>query len=538
MAETTTLYKGTEQVTLTPEDAVNFQGGTTADPFGKLIQGGWTQQAINAGDISNVPTPDVPEQTTPQQVNDMAVNNMANIGGSVVDFNTNLLKQSQAPSPSQSTADSLVERYIKKQEATLGKGQATIEEREKLGVPQATQQLQQITQQIAQLQAGLDMGLAKEETRPVARQFITGRQSEMRRLAATEIGGLATVAQALQGNIALAKQTAQETIDLKYADAEQELKNLKELIDLNEGKLTREEQKRADALNIQLQARQESISERKEKENQISNILIQGVQLGIDNETIEKIKNAGSVYEAASYLGPVYLQKRYAEEEQQALENSLKMQQLAISRLNATKSGGTSGTIKGVLSGITQAVIDNPNLFNNYTATQKALITEELRSNGYDTSRLGAKPLSDGAIQTVTEFSGALKDLEYLRGVISTNIDKLGPITGLEALNPWSEKRKIQADIDRIKQTVGKALEGGVLRKEDEEKYKKILAQITDTPQTALYKIDSLVSSLQNKAEEYTALQMSTGRSMDLTAPLQIKSIGISTEDLRDKYKY
>jgi hypothetical protein len=45
----------------------------------------------------------------------------------------------------------------------------------------------------------------------------------------------------------------------------------------------------------------------------------------------------------------------------------------------------------------------------------------------------------------------------------------------MQTVNPWSGSRKVQAEIDRVRQLVGKALEGGVLRKEDEEKYKKIL---------------------------------------------------------------
>ena len=82
-----------------------------------------------------------------------------------------------------------------------------------------------------------------------------------------------------------------------------------------------------------------------------------------------------------------------------------------------------------------------------------------------------------------------------------------------------------------MRQTVGKALEGGVLRKEDEEKYKKILATLADTPETAIYKIESLISALGRDVSIYKANQLSAGRfvkGQTTTKP----------EDLRAKYNY
>ena len=78
-------------------------------------------------------------------------------------------------------------------------------------------------------------------------------------------------------------------------------------------------------------------------------------------------------------------------------------------------------------------------------------------------------------------------------------------------------------DTASIHQDFGKALEGGVLRKEDEEKYKKILATITDTPTTALYKLDQLQNSLQKSIDDYQALQTGAGKSSSVTSSLNKK---------------
>ena len=87
-------------------------------------------------------------------------------------------------------------------------------------------------------------------------------------------------------------------------------------------------------------------------------------------------------------------------------------------------------------------------------------------------------------------------------------------------MNPWSKARKVQADVDRVRQVVGKALEGGVLRKEDEDKYKKILATVTDTPETAIYKLNQLITDIQGDIDDYTSLQQGAGRSLDIKKPL------------------
>lgn len=122
------------------------------------------------------------------------------------------------------------------------------------------------------------------------------------------------------------------------------------------------------------------------------------------------------------------------------------------------------------------------------------------------------KPLSDTAIKDVEQTKSALASLDVLETKIKENLEFVGPISGWQKLNPWSEARKVQADVDRVRQTVGKALEGGVLRKEDEEKYKKILATLTDTPETAIYKIQALRDTLNRDIESYLSSQQASGR--------------------------
>lgn len=190
------------------------------------------------------------------------------------------------------------------------------------------------------------------------------------------------------------------------------------------------------------------------------------------------------------------------------------------SRLKASDTGVASG---GFVSSTAQAIIDNPNLFNSLTATEKGKVLTELSSAGYDTTPLGLKPLAPAEVTKIAETQKALSDIQVLTSSIDKNLQYIGPVSGFQALNPWSKARQLQADIDRVKQTIGKALEGGVLRKEDEEKYKKILPTVNDTEETARYKLAQLNTTLQADLDRYTSLLQSGGRATDVNAALTKK---------------
>jgi hypothetical protein len=192
--------------------------------------------------------------------------------------------------------------------------------------------------------------------------------------------------------------------------------------------------------------------------------------------------------------------------------------------LSGRKTTATSG-----LSSRAEAVYNNPMLINQYTATEKGKIIDEISNAGLDPSGLVGKALSDTAIKEISQTQDALDSLNDLMTKIKDNKEYIGPIKGLAYLNPWSKARKVLADIDRIRQTVGKALGGGVLRKEDEEKYKKILATITDTPETAEYKIVQLIADINSNLKNYATNQGLSGRYVDSSILNSVSSSGQST---------
>lgn len=124
-------------------------------------------------------------------------------------------------------------------------------------------------------------------------------------------------------------------------------------------------------------------------------------------------------------------------------------------------------------------------------------------------TREQGRQVTSGDAGDIAEFNTALDDLSTLRGELEGNgatgtAAQMGaalwtPITNLTG---WGLDAKAkQAQIDRVKQVIGKALEGGVLRKEDEQKYEKILPTIKDDPALVRTKLNGLVAAIQKRQQ-------------------------------------
>lgn len=91
--------------------------------------------------------------------------------------------------------------------------------------------------------------------------------------------------------------------------------------------------------------------------------------------------------------------------------------------------------------------------------------------------------------------------LDSLQNTLNENKGILGPVEGsVRGLNPYdTTAQSFQAQVNATKQIVGKYLEGGVLRLEDEKKYEKILPKLSDTPEVAQNKINEVRKLIDNK---------------------------------------
>jgi len=109
---------------------------------------------------------------------------------------------------------------------------------------------------------------------------------------------------------------------------------------------------------------------------------------------------------------------------------------------------------------------------------------------------------------TLTDMQKGLQTLQDLTDMVGGQDYAGGVVQGtLRGFNPFDNQfKQQQAMVDASRQIVGKALEGGVLRKEDEEKYRRILPTMQDNPEVALSKLQYIQGALSQALQSYSSL--------------------------------
>lgn len=116
------------------------------------------------------------------------------------------------------------------------------------------------------------------------------------------------MAQALQGNVQMAMDIADKTIAIKYEPLERQIEDQKFQLEQVYDQLGREEKRKADVLNIALDERQRKIEEEKEKETNISNVMLAAAQAGADSGTLQQIMKA------TDYMSAIQLASKYLDQ--------------------------------------------------------------------------------------------------------------------------------------------------------------------------------------------------------------------------------
>lgn len=113
----------------------------------------------------------------------------------------------------------------------------------------------------------------------------------------------------------------------------------------------------------------------------------------------------------------------------------------------------------------------------------------------------GSKRLPPDKVLAVNEGNTIPTMLEDIKSTIGNNKDTFGPFAGrLSSMNPYNERATtIDAQMRAAAQSFGRYMEGGVLRKEDEDKYRKMFPALSDTPEVAQNKLAIVDKLLRDK---------------------------------------
>lgn len=165
---------------------------------------------------------------------------------------------------------------------------------------------------------------------------------------------------------------------------------------------------------------------------------------------------------------------------------------------NATyKRGGKTVNIKGFTDSVLGSPTKQFNQLSDGRVISKNQTAEAVADKGKILPASQLTMLADAKL-----FPEMLNKLEQQ---ITSGGATYDPIMGtLKSLNPYdTTQQKTNAELGRNAQLIGKFMEGGVLRKEDEAKYKKMLPNSSDTKEVALFKLQGVREMLNQKQQEY-----------------------------------
>lgn len=160
------------------------------------------------------------------------------------------------------------------------------------GIPDLQKQLNEINAQIGSYTAQAKQFQTNQEDRQTSMFAITGSQAAAERQLSAKTFGLAAAAQALQGNIALAKDNVQRALSAQFDPLESQIKYQETLLNLNRENMSKADQKKADLFNLQLQQRKEDLAAKKDEQSKIYDLVIKAGANRASNAVLQQIQNS------------------------------------------------------------------------------------------------------------------------------------------------------------------------------------------------------------------------------------------------------
>src|SRR3990167_5426660 len=402
--------------------------------------------------------------------------------------------------PEESRVQALIERLQGLNVKSVGEAQFRAGQEQTAGIPGLEATQRDLASQLSTLQAearAIPLQLeAGAEGRGITTTILGRQEQALLRQNAIKALTISAALDATNGILASARDKVDRAVNAEFEPIEKEIEALTANINLilKSPNYTLQEKRRAEQQDALLMQRKEALADAKDEKKEIYDTYLKAAENGAGSVVLNKIRNAKTKFEAIELAGK-YMRK-------------------------PTTGTSDNETVQGYAQLLAEGKISVANV-------PQGIRNAVIKASG----GIVNKPLSDIAIKEIQQSQSAISNLNALKTIVEGNLQYVGPISGLARFNPYSRARQVQSDIDRVRQQVGKTLEGGVLRKEDEEKYKKILATLADTPETAIYKIESLISSITRDVGLYKDLQQETGRFVPGGETSTL-------EELRTKYNY
>jgi hypothetical protein len=208
-------------------------------------------------------------------------------------------------------------------------------------------------------------------------------QNEQLRNNSIKALGLSAIAQTLQGNVALAQQQANKAVELQFAPVQADIDYLTQALSINKDNLSRQDQKRAQTLTIQLAERQRLLDSQKADAEAVHSVANIAAKYGAPADILNKILS-GTDYATALSSAAGYLQDPQAKYDLEGarLDNVLKQAQITKTKAETAQIGAPSAAdVKAQLAATEQAKSTVPVLQDKINLIDSLLTSPGLASS-------------------------------------------------------------------------------------------------------------------------------------------------------------
>lgn len=278
--------------------------------------------------------------------------------------------------------------------------------------------------------------------------------------------------QAAQGNLSVAKDLVEQSINAKYEPIQNKIEALKQYLDLNKDALEKFDKKAYANQQTLLAAKQKDLELEIKKDSDIQNMIINASSQGATRDLTARAAKAKTPSEAAIILGQ-FAGDYYKTE---LLKSQIKTDAAQRANYNASAAKTRSET----------------------TATDSITI------NGQTTSlsqALSSKKISEGSRTKIIDSLGVVESLKAF-----ADRNKTGNISGVNAFAGFAvdklsspESIKNRADLNAIELKVQQWASGASLTTEQIKQVSNLVPKASDTDSQAKTKTENLVDFMNNQ---------------------------------------
>ncbi len=210
------------------------------------------------------------------------------------------------------------------------------------GIPQLNADIQELYDQATQLDADVLSATNKSEDRRAPMFAIRGEQAQIQREASVRKAGIAALASAKQGKLALAQDYVTKALAAEFDPLIAAIDAKKFRLEVNRDKFKGEEARAQEERARLLDQQKEALAQAREDRKNKYDIMLTAAQYGADNQTLQRIQLASSAEEAARIASPILGTKFADDKAQQQFENNIKLAQLAIDQAKLKNDAGAA----------------------------------------------------------------------------------------------------------------------------------------------------------------------------------------------------